>query len=180
MVEQLRRLSAEDAPGLIRPFTARELADQAGDAALPALAEYVRAVPQAEALEFAEDWAVDAWEAFCAKPEPGTGDLTAAMTLAGLAIAHALDLSFGPPIDKVGYNVAAEAARDLYLRLARSAPRAPAPPSLLSSLLASAQAKAADLGFRADTAARIPLLVRICKDFGRSLPRTNPGLRYLA
>jgi hypothetical protein len=186
--EGLVRLAQAGDVGLVRSAYARALVAWAARAAaqeavLPAVAAYVRAAPQAEALEFATGWALDAWDAYCAHPAAGTGQLAAATALAGLAIAHALDRASGPPLDKDAYNAAAEAARDLYLRLARSAPpEGQAPPGLLADLLARAQARAAELGFPPATAGRVPLLVRICRDFGRSLPRSavNPGLRYLA
>jgi hypothetical protein len=184
-VEGLLRIAEAGDVGLVRPAYAQALVARACDepALLAAVSRYVRAVPADEALEFASGWAIDAWTAYCAAPAAGTGPLAAAMTTAGLAIAHALDTAFGPPLDKEAYNAAAEAARDLFLRLARSAPpEGASPPSLLANLLAAAQDRAADLGFTPAAAGRIPLLVRICRDFGRSLPHTadNPGLRYLA
>ncbi len=176
----LARAAAAGEVGLVRPALARALAERAHHpAVLPALAAYVRSAPAAEALEFATDWAKDAWEAFCAAPRDGDADLAAAMALAGLTIAHAMDVAAGPPFDKDPYNVSVEAARHLFEALARSAPTEPtAPPSLLSNLLARAETP--DLGFPPAVTLRIPSLVRICKDFGRSLPRRNPGLPYLA
>lgn len=166
--------------GLVRPALARALAERADHAAvLPALAAYVRSAPAAEALAFASDWALEAWEAFCADPSGDDVNLPAATAIAGLTIAHTMEVAAGPPFDKGPYNGAVEAARHLFEALARCAPPdGAAPPGLLASLLA--RAETLDLGFPPAVTLRIPSLVRICRDFGRSLPRSNPGLPYLA
>ena len=165
--------------GLVRPALARALAERADHAGvLPALAAYVRSAPAEEALEFATDWAAEAWQAFCADPSRGYANLPAATAIAGLSIAHTMEVAAGPPFDKGPYNDAVEAARHLFEALARCAPpEGAAPPGLLSSLLA--RAETLDLGFPRAVTLRIASLVRICKDFGRSLPRGNPGLPYL-
>lgn len=178
--------SAGSGLGLIRPAFAQQLAARAGEdpAVAAALAAYTRAAPPAEALAFAADWAVAAWEGFCAAPQARRRtQLATALAVAALAIGHALAEAGGPPVAAEAYNAAVEVARDLFLQLAHSAPPAGSvPPGLVADLLAAGADRARELGYPPAAAARVVRLERICREYGRSLPgaRERPGLPYLA
>lgn len=172
--------------GLVRPLVAEACASllqrlpwphpgaAPPPAALAFLCAYLRRIPPDEACRFVVDWAGDCWGR---RGPAAAGFAAAALQIAGLTLSRVMGAAGRPPFDKEVYNRGASAARDLFLQLARVVP----PGELRAApVLAAATENAAVWGFEPADTARLDMLVRICRDFGRSVPRTgNPGAAHL-